>query len=276
MCMMDIQKVWMVCYSAAGATEKVVNVIAETLADGLGVPLAKVSFTKPADRVVEYTFGEKDLVVVGAPTYAGKLPNKILPDFQTKLHGNGALAVAAVTFGNRSYDNSLAEMCAVLEADGFHTVAGGAFVCRHAFTDVLAKDRPNRNDQQQMREFAGNIIEKVRELTDIPVPVQVSGDADAPYYIPKGTDGQPAKFLKAKPKTDVSKCTSCGICAQACPTGAIDPADVSNVPGICIKCHACVRRCPEHARFFDDPAFLSHVAMLETNFQASKENVLFL
>lgn len=58
--------------------------------------------------------------------------------------------------------------------------------------------------------------------------------------------------------------------------GAIDPADVSNVPGTCIKCHACVRRCTRHAKYFDDPAFLSHVAMLEQNFAEPKENRLFL
>ena len=65
-------------------------------------------------------------MVFGMPTYAGKLPNKMLPYVQQQIHGNGALAVGVVTFGNRSYDNSLAELCAALEADGFHTVAGGA------------------------------------------------------------------------------------------------------------------------------------------------------
>ena len=57
--------------------------------------------------------------------------------------------------------------------------------------------------------------------------------------------------------------------------GSIDPQDVSNVPGICIKCQACVRGCPEHAKYFDDAAFLSHVAMLEQNFTAPKENAFF-
>ncbi len=38
-----------------------------------------------------------------------------------------------VTFGNRSFDNSLAELCASLENAGFHTIAAGAFACQHAF-----------------------------------------------------------------------------------------------------------------------------------------------
>lgn len=89
-------------------------------------------------------------MVFGMPTYAGKLPNKMLPYVQQQIHGNGALAVGVVTFGNRSYDNSLAELCAALEADGFHTVAGGAFACRHAFTDALADGRPDWDDKRQM------------------------------------------------------------------------------------------------------------------------------
>ena len=61
------------------------------------------------------------------PTYAGKLPNKMLPFVQEEILGNGALAVGLVTFGNRSFDNSLAELCACLEAGGFHR--GGRGLC---------------------------------------------------------------------------------------------------------------------------------------------------
>ena len=58
--------------------------------------------------------------------------------------------------------------------------------------------------------------------------------------------------------------------------GAIDPRNVAEVPGICIKCQSCVRKCTHHAKYFDDPAFLSHVAMLERSFQDRKENVFIL
>ena len=58
--------------------------------------------------------------------------------------------------------------------------------------------------------------------------------------------------------------------------GAIDPADVSSVPGTCIKCQACVRKCTKRAKYFDDEAFLSHMKMLEQNFQEPCENEVFL
>ena len=179
------------------------------------------------------------------------------------VSGSGALAVGVVTFGNRSYDNSLAELCAALEAGGFHTVAGGAFACRHAFTDALADGRPDWDDKRQMESFAARIADKVAGLTDIPAPVAVPGDAAAPYYVPKGTDGQPAKFLKAKPQTDLSRCTDCGACARLCPMGAINPSNVAEVPGTCIKCQCCVRKCTKHAKYFDDPNYLYHKSELE-------------
>lgn len=273
---MEIEKIWTLYYSATGTTDKAVNTIAEELAAKLALPLERVGFTRPAEREKEYYFTNRDLVVVGTPTYAGKVPNKLLPDFREKLKGGGAWAVPVVLFGNRAYDNSLAELCAVLEADGFHTVAAGAFVGRHAFTDKLADGRPDWDDKRQMQEFARRIADKLNSLTDIPEPVKVPGDPEAPYYIPKGTDGQPAKFLKAKPRTNLSKCCNCGACARLCPMGAIDPQDVSNVPGTCIKCQRCVHKCTHHAKYFDDPAFLSHVAMLEENFTEPKENEVFL
>ena len=271
---MELRKVWAVYYSATGTTAKVVRTAAEALAERLGLPMEERSFTRPVERAAALAFTAADLVVVGSPTYAGKLPNKILPDFQEKLRGNGALAVPIVLFGNRSYDNSLAELRSVLEADGFCPMAAGAFVGRHAFTDELAFDRPGWSDLSEAKDFAGRIAEKVR--AGAAGPVRVPGDPTAPYYVPKGVDGEPVKFLRAKPKTDFARCSRCGACARACPMGAIDPQNVAEVPGTCIKCQSCVRRGTRGAKDFDDPAFLSHVAMLEREFREPKENRVFL
>ena len=273
---MNIQKIWTICYSATGTTERTVTTIAAELSNRLNVPLEQIPFTRPAERGQDFHFTENDLVVVGSPTYAGKLPNKILPDFQGRLHGNGALAVAVVMFGNRSYDNALAELCSVLERNDFHTVAAGAFVGQHAFTDELAYGRPGWSDQFEMKGFAKKIADKVSRLEEIPAPIQVPGDAAAPYYVPKGVDGEPVQFLKAKPKTHLNRCNNCGACVRLCPMGAIDPKNVSNVPGTCIKCQRCVRKCTKGAKYFADEAFLSHVAMLEQTFADPKENEMFL
>lgn len=275
-----IKKVIGVYFSPTGGTKKVMAAMAAHLAEELACPWELQDFTALSSRenVREYT--AEELVVVGSPTYAGKLPNKILPDFQEKLKGNGTPAVCFVTFGNRSFDNSLAELTDVLKKNGFIPAAGAAFVCRHAFSDLLAGSRPAEEDLKAAEDFCHTVAEGLKKAEETGGQIEkeeleVPGDAQAPYYVPKGTDGQPAKFLKAKPLTDREKCTDCGDCVKLCPVGSIDPEDVAQVPGICIKCQACVRGCPEHAKYFDDEAFLSHVAMLEQNFTEPKQNQFF-
>lgn len=273
---MEIQKVWAVYWSPTGGCRRVVETVAGAAAARLGVAWESVDITLPAKCEQVYSFTEKDLVVVGTPTYAGKVPNKLLPWLQSGLRGDGTLAVAVVVFGNRSYDNALAELCATLVGDGFRPLAAGAFVAQHAFTDELAYGRPGWSDLFEAKNFAAQAADKVRQAAGVPEIVRVPGDPTAPYYVPKGTDGQPAKFLKAKPKTKASRCNGCGACARMCPMGAIDSKDPSSVPGTCIKCQACVRKCTKQAKYFDDEAFLSHVAMLKANFTAPKENETFL
>lgn len=124
---MNISQVYAVYFSATGNTRKVTTTLANALAVSFDVPLEVRDFTLPAAREEAYEFAAGDLVVFGMPTYAGKLPNKLLEFVKSGFHGNGALAVPVVTFGNRSFDNSLAELCACLEGDGFHTIGAGAF-----------------------------------------------------------------------------------------------------------------------------------------------------
>ncbi|MBR7150270.1 MAG: EFR1 family ferrodoxin [Oscillospiraceae bacterium] len=272
---MTVNTVYAVYFSATGNTRRVASLLANAVAQALEVPMETVDFTLPAAREENYSFAEGDLVVFATPTYAGKLPNKLLPYIQSGFAGNGALAVPVVTFGNRSYDNSLAELTATLEANGFHTIAAGAFAAQHAFSTTLAAGRPDADDLRKVGELGAAVVGKVVRMTQIPVPVVVKGDAAAPYYVPKGLDGEPKVFLKAKPKTDLERCIGCGVCANLCPMGSISRENVADVTGVCIKCHSCVKNCPMGAKFFDDEAFLSHKAMLERDFMRRAEAEIF-
>ena len=156
---MKITRVCAVYWSATGNTEKIVRAMGNAAAKALRCPLGELDFTIPAARETVTEFQAGDLVIVGSPTYAGKLPNKILPDFQSKLKGNGARAVAVVTYGNRSFDNSLAELVSVLKADGFITAGGAAFACRHAFSDLLAPGRPDDADLKAAETFVREVPE---------------------------------------------------------------------------------------------------------------------
>lgn len=272
---MDIKRICTVYFSPTGGTEKIARFITRELAALLGKEEVLIDFTKPESRQKEYRFAGDDLVVVASPVYAGRLPNKLLPDYSARILGSGSTpAVPICVFGNRSPDEALRELILLLEGNGFQPVGAAAFAGRHAFSDKVGTGRPDEADFARMRDFAAGAAKKLAENAVLP-PLGIDRGEIGPYYTPLRADGTPAKFLKAKPLTDSGKCTRCGQCVRACPMGSID-ADTMEAAGLCIKCQACVRCCPVHAKYFEDADFLSHVAMLEQNYTRRAENTVIL
>lgn len=274
---MKLEKIWAVYFSGTGTTRRTVERIAGGIASRLNLSAESVDFSRPAVRQETLRFGEKDLVVFGTPVYAGRVPNVLLPFLRERIVGGGALAVPVVLFGNRNYDDALIELRNILAADGMHPIAAGAFVGEHSFSRVLGADRPNAEDEALMDEFAARVAALVAGLDAAPVKsVAVRGQEPLrPYYTPRDRAGNPINILKVKPKTDLSRCGGCGLCADLCPMGSIDPADVSAVRGICIKCCACVKGCPTGAKFFDDAGYLYHQHELEAQYARPAENEVF-
>ena len=274
---MKLKKIWAVYFSGTGTTRCTVERIAGGIASRLNLPAESANFSRPAVRQETLGFGEKDLVVFGTPVYAGRVPNVLLPFLRERIVGGGALAVPVVLFGNRNYDDALIELRNILAADGMHPIAAGAFVGEHSFSRVLGADRPNAEDEALMDEFAARVAALAAGLDAAPVKsVAVRGQEPLrPYYTPRDRAGNPINILKVKPKTDLSRCGGCGLCADLCPMGSIDPADVSAVRGICIKCCACVKGCPTGAKFFDDAGYLYHQHELEAQYARPAENEVF-
>ena len=266
---MQIKKVYGMYFRPTQNTKKIV----ETICSTLNIESEYIDLTNPSIRKQTHTFTSEDLVVVGVPTYAGRIPNKIVDDLKQNLMGNQTFLIGLVTYGNRNYDSSLAELVSILENQNFYTIAACAIVCEHAFTNRLATHRPNEEDLNTIASFARKVQSKMDayKFHEEKTNVQVE-----PYYIPLRQDGSPARFLKAKPKTDLTICTDCKKCAQVCPMQSIDWKDVSLVSGICIKCQACIQVCDVHAKYFDDEDFLSHVKMLEENYSMHKENQFWM
>jgi ferredoxin/flavodoxin len=282
---MVVNKVWAVYFSATGTTKKVVEAIADVIADKLGAARETYDFTRPQARENAPCFEPDDLVVFGTPVYAGRVPNVLLKYLET-ISGNGAAAVPVVLYGNRDYDDALIELRDIMEKDGFHTIAAAAFVGEHSFSYILAKGRPDEADLQKTGTFAANVAEKaaviagkaagLTEFGSAP-PIEVKGTPEPyrGYYQPRDRKGEPVDIRKVKPLTN-DACNDCKICADTCPMGSISRDDVKEYTGICIKCGACIKNCPLQAKYYEDAGYLYHQHELEEGLTRRAEPEWFL
>ncbi|MBQ2327127.1 MAG: hypothetical protein II376_06240 [Clostridia bacterium] len=125
---------------------------------------------------------EETVVVIGMPVYVGKIP---LPAAEAlrKISGNGAMTIASVSYGGRSYGNALFELKSLAEDCGFRPIGAGAFLIScmarrggsHGFATAL--------DGEAMTEFSKAAAAKIRRLAGCeieelkikPAPLEVSG-----------------------------------------------------------------------------------------------------
>ena len=255
-------------FSATGTTKTIV----QTVAKQMGTIARDYDFTLPTAREREYVFQPGDIVVCGCPVYAGRVPNVLL-EFFSRLQGNGALAIPVVVYGNRDYDDALIELRDLLRGRGFRPVAAAAFVGAHAFSDTLAKGRPDEKDLKMAALFGQ--MARIQCENGAQKTLLVKGrETGRTYYQPRTKEGAPIDIRRVKPQT--KGCVHCGLCAELCPMGAIDKENPSRVSGICIKCGACVKRCPNHAKFFADEGYQYHLRELETTFTARREPEVFI
>ncbi len=173
--------------------------LADNLGRLLGVPCEEIDFTLPSAREKTYHFSAEDLVIMASPVYAGRLPNKIMPDYKRCFSGEDTLAVPVVVYGNRSYGDALTELCLIMRDCGFHAIGAAAAVSRHAFSQTLAKERPDERDAAEIRAFAERLAKLIEEggyQNPASVEDGFPGNQTAvgAYYTPLQEDGTPQNF----------------------------------------------------------------------------------
>lgn len=271
----EINEVW---FSPTGTTKKIVSAIAESIEKNIGenCELKKTSLTLPKEREDLLVYKSSDIVVLGVPVYAGRVPNILLKYLDT-LEGNSAIGIPIVLYGNRNYDDALIELADIMREKGFKVVGAGAFIGEHSFSKILAKKRPNKDDIEKAKNFGLKISEKIKNMDrNVYTELKIKGNRPyRPYYRPKNIAGEFYDFRKIKPKTS-DRCIDCKICVYLCPVGSIDLDDVSKINGICIKCGGCIKGCLTNAKYYDDENYLKHQHELEEEFQDRKEIEIFL
>lgn len=272
---MRYKHIYSIYFSPTGTTERIAKTIADHLAQMLNLPVTHISYTLPKERETVRSFSPEDIVVLGAPVYAGRVPNVLLPYLKT-LVGAGAIAIPVVLFGNRAFEDALIELRDIMVKDGFKTVAAGVFVGEHSMSNILAAGRPNEDDLALVNELVQEVSRKVcsGNLMEGKITVPGTEAPYRPYFQLYDRAGHPVNFLKAKPKTN-ENCNDCKLCAEICPMGSIDYDDVTKFNSFCIKCGACIKQCPQNAKYFDDPVLLEHIQYLEETYSQPAKSEIF-
>lgn len=249
-------KVTTLYFSATYTTKRVVEAVAAGLSNEV------VSYDITNDTATDtVTIPREELLVVGVPVYAGRVPAMAVERLR-RFKGDNTPAVVVAVYGNRHYDDAVLELHDIMTACGFRTLSAGAFIAQHSIFPKVGAARPDAEDMADIRRFAEKSLSVL--ATDFGT-IEIPGNR--PYKVPGGIPIWP---------TASRKCNGCGACAKLCPTGAIDPAAPKGVnKEKCIKCGRCIVVCPTKARRFYGIKYSLAAARFNTAFAARRENEMW-
>ena len=214
-----------IIFSATGRTEKVADAFCSVFDK-----VEKIDLSADMEKI---SLPAEEICLIAAPVYGGRIPAPAAENI-CKITANGAKAVVMVVYGNRAYDDALAELKHLAETAGFTVCGAVAAVAQHSLITDVAADRPDENDIKQLKEFAQQFM-----AMDTP-----SHSITVPGNVPQGN----AHSLPVHPKATAA-CTECGLCAAKCPAKAISRETPQLTDKTkCITCMRCVEICPNGAR----------------------------
>ncbi|AMD17562.1 ferredoxin [Methanobrevibacter sp. YE315] len=252
-----MKKIIKVFFSPSGTTKKVVGKIAG-------------NFKQEKENCdllnfdSEREFGENDIVIVGMPVFAGRIP-KTASERLSKLTGNNTKAIAVVNYGNAHVTDALLELVDILKENNFDVIAAASTISHHSIFDGVAVGRPDSSDIEKINEFAQKCIEKIESGESL----QSEIPGNRPY-----TDYKQLPFVIS---CDETVCAFCYDCVSICPEHAIpeeDPVDTDL--DLCSRCTACIHICQEDARMFTGEAFESKKPAFEQANSERKEPEFYL
>lgn len=244
-------------FSPSGTTKKVVNHVASKL-DGEKQTYDLLNFND--DKI----FSGDDVVVVGMPVFAGRIP-KTGRSRLAKLKGENTKAIAIANYGNAHVTDALLELVDLLKENNFDVVGAATTVSHHSIFDGVAVGRPDSGDIKKIDEFSEKCKEKIE--ADESLTSEIPGNRPYVDY----------KQLPFEIICDETLCAFCYDCVSICPEKAIPEDDPVGINlDLCSRCTACINICQEDARMFSGAAFEGKKPEFESANSERKEPEFYL
>ena len=180
-----IRRVVGIYYSPVGGTELMTEALARkigTILDDcspLGVSVECHDMLKNEGSIA---FDDETVAVIGMPVYVGKIPLPAAAALRN-IAGNGAMTLAAVSYGGRKYGNALFELKRLTEECGFKAIGAGAFMISYMARRGSSRSAAPMVDTEALSDFSKAASEKIKRLAGCeieelkikPMPVEVNG-----------------------------------------------------------------------------------------------------
>lgn len=266
---MKVRSLRLVCFSPTGTSRAVLKGVARGIG---GSAVQWLDITHPDARKAPLRTSEDQLLVVAFPTYMGRVPALLTPWLE-RVEARNTPTVCVVVYGNRAFDDALLELRDVLTTRGCRPIAGGAFIGEHSFSNPetpTAEGRPDASDLDQAERFGRRIRDKLRSVSSAGQLDMIHVPGDRPYG--GVTELWSVDFIEVG-----DECTQCGVCAEVCPVGAVDPGDSHIIDQeLCVTCCACIKSCPEGARTMKEGPVRDAAVRLSERCRERQEPVFFL